>query len=285
MQKFYHDDKYLGLVLDILNNGIQKGDRTGTGTISVFGRQMRFDLTDGTIPLLTTKKMPIKSIIHELLWFISGNTNIKYLIDNGVKIWDQWANDSGELGPVYPEMWRAYPTTNNSQGIDQLNNIIQMIKNNPNDRRLLVNSWHPALLPDASKSFSENIANGKQALPPCHYSFQFYVVNNEISLKLNMRSNDLFLGNPFNIAQYSILLHMVAQVTNLIPKEFIYDGGDIHIYNNHIKQCNLQLLRDPFPSPKILLNKEIMHIDDFTIDDFELVGYKHHPAIKGDVSI
>jgi len=285
-KKIVHDYEYLRLLKDVLDNGVVKKDRTGTGTLSVFSREMRFDLSDGSIPLLTTKKMHTKSIIHELLWFLSGDTNIKYLNDNGVKIWNNWANSTGDLGPVYPAMWRRWNCGNEStENIDQISNIIETLKIDPDDRRLIVDSWNPSLLPDNNKSFEENIKNNKQALPPCHYAFQFYVSNGMLSLKLNMRSNDLFLGNPFNIAQYSILLHMISHVTNLKPGEFIYSGGDIHIYLNHIEQCKQQLMRKPYPSPKLLLNENINNIDEFKYNDFEIIGYESHPTIKAPISV
>ncbi|WP_196885525.1 thymidylate synthase [Aureivirga sp. CE67] len=272
--------QYLDLVQHILENGNQKGDRTGTGTKSVFGHQMRFDLSEG-FPMVTTKKLHLKSIIHELLWFIKGDTNIKYLQENGVKIWDAWADENGDLGPVYGHQWRNW----NSEGIDQLTEVIETIKTNPNSRRMIVSAWNPSVLPDTSVSFAENVANGKAALPPCHAFFQFYVNDGKLSCQLYQRSADVFLGVPFNIASYALLTLMVAQVTDLEPGDFIHTFGDAHIYNNHFEQMELQLSREPKKLPTMKINKEIKNILDFTYDDFELVGYEAHPHIKGAVSV
>lgn len=272
--------QYLDLVKHVLENGNQKGDRTGTGTKSVFGYQMRFDLAEG-FPMVTTKKLHLKSIIHELLWFLKGETNIKYLQENGVKIWDAWADENGNLGPVYGHQWRNW----NSEEIDQIQELIQELKTNPNSRRLLVSAWNPSVLPDTSKSFAENVANNKAALPPCHAFFQFYVSDNKLSCQLYQRSADIFLGVPFNIASYALLTMMIAQVCNLEVGEFIHTFGDAHIYNNHFEQIELQLSREPKSLPKMILNPAIKNIFDFTYEDFELVGYEPHETIKGSVAV
>ena len=272
--------QYLDFIKHIKENGVQKGDRTGTGTISVFGYQMRFDLSEG-FPMVTTKKLHLKSIVHELLWFLKGDTNIGYLKDNNVKIWDAWADENGDLGPVYGHQWRNW----NSEQIDQISEVIETIKTNPNSRRMLVSAWNPSVLPDTSVSFSENVANNKAALPPCHAFFQFYVADGKLSCQLYQRSADAFLGVPFNIASYALLVLMIAQVTGLEAGEFIHTFGDAHIYNNHLEQIDLQLQRDPKPLPKMILNSEIKDIFDFTFEDFLLENYVHHPAIKGKVSV
>jgi thymidylate synthase len=271
---------YLDLLQDILDNGSQKGDRTGTGTISVFGRQLRFDLSEG-FPMVTTKKLHLKSIIHELLWFIKGDTNIKYLQDNGVKIWDAWADENGDLGPVYGVQWRNW----NGEGIDQLANVVEQLKTNPNNRRIIISAWNPSVMPDTSVSFSENVANGKAALPPCHAFIQFYVADGKLSCQLYQRSADVFLGVPFNIASYALFTMMLAQVCDLGLGEFVHSFGDVHLYNNHIEQAQLQLTREPKPLPTMKLNPAIRDIDGFTFDDFELVNYEFHPHIKGAVSV
>jgi thymidylate synthase len=273
--KQYHD-----LVKHVLENGTQKGDRTGTGTKSVFGYQMRFDLSEG-FPMVTTKKLHLKSIIYELLWFLKGDTNIKYLQENGVKIWDEWANENGDLGPVYGHQWRNW----NSEEIDQITELIETLKTNPNSRRMLVSAWNPSVLPDTSKSFAENIDNGKVALPPCHAFFQFYVSEGKLSCQLYQRSADIFLGVPFNIASYALLTMMIAQVCNLEAGEFIHTFGDAHIYNNHIEQLELQLSRDCRALPKMIINPNIKNILDFDFDDFTLEGYDPHPHIKGAVAV
>ena len=272
--------QYLDLVQHVLDNGTQKGDRTGTGTKSVFGYQMRFDLADG-FPMVTTKKLHLKSIIYELLWFLKGDTNIKYLQDNGVKIWDAWADENGNLGPVYGHQWRNW----NSEEIDQISELIKELKTNPNSRRMLVSAWNPSVLPDNSKSFSENVANNKAALPPCHAFFQFYVSEGKLSCQLYQRSADVFLGVPFNIASYALLTMMIAQVCGFEVGEFIHTFGDAHIYNNHFEQVELQLSREPKPLPKMILNPAIKDIFDFTFDDFTLEGYEPHPLIKGSVAV
>ena len=272
--------QYLDLIKHVQKNGIQKGDRTGTGTKSVFGYQMRFDLADG-FPMLTTKKLHLKSIIHELLWFLKGDTNIGYLQENGVKIWNAWADENGNLGPVYGHQWRNW----NDDQIDQISEVIALIKNNPNSRRMLVSAWNPSVMPDTSVSFSENVANNKAALPPCHAFFQFYVANGKLSCQLYQRSADIFLGVPFNIASYALLVLMIAQVCNLEPGEFIHTFGDAHIYNNHSEQIALQLSRTPKSLPKMKLNPNIKNIFDFKYEDFELVGYDPYPLIRGKVSV
>lgn len=278
----YHD-----LVNHILQNGVQKGDRTGTGTKSVFGYQMRFNLADG-FPMVTTKKLHLKSIIYELLWFLKGDTNIDYLKKNGVKIWDEWADENGNLGPVYGHQWRSW----NSEEIDQIADVIETLKTNPNSRRMLISAWNPSVLPDVSKSFAENVAQGKVALPPCHAFFQFYVSPASESVKkgklccqLYQRSADVFLGVPFNIASYALLTMMIAQVCDLEVGDFIHTFGDAHIYNNHFEQLELQLSREILPLPQMVLNPIIKNIFDFDFNDFTLENYNPHPAIKGVVAI
>ena len=272
--------QYLDLLKKIKTSGDIKKDRTGTGTLSIFGYQMRFDLSKG-FPMVTTKKLHLKSIIYELLWFLKGDTNISYLNENGVKIWNEWANDKGDLGPIYGFQWRNW----NNEGIDQIKSVINSLKTNPNSRRLLVTAWNPSVLPDNSSSFSENIENGKAALPPCHAFFQFYVSNSKLSCQLYQRSADVFLGVPFNIASYSLLTMMIAQVCDLEIGEFIHTFGDVHIYTNHFDQVNIQLKRRPKSLPKIKINSSIKNIFEFTFDDFELFDYNPHPAIKAEVSI
>lgn len=261
---------YLNLLDNILKNGHKKDDRTGTGTLSVFGYQMRFNLSDG-FPLLTTKKVHTTSFIHELLWFLQGSTNIAYLKENGVSIWDEWADDKGDLGPVYGHQWRSWPTKNDG-AIDQISQVIQMIKKNPNDRRLIVSAWNVADIE-------------KMALPPCHCLFQFYVCDNRLSLQLYQRSADVFLGVPFNIASYALLIHMVAQVCNLQVGDFIHTLGDAHLYLNHVEQAQLQLTRSPYPLAKLSLNQNIENIFDFKYKDIDILEYKYHPHIKAKVSI
>ncbi len=273
--KQYHD-----LIKHVLENGTLKEDRTGTGTKSVFGYQMRFDLSEG-FPMVTTKKLHLKSIVYELLWFLKGDTNIKYLQENGVRIWNEWADENGDLGPVYGYQWRNW----NGDDIDQISEIIETIKKNPDSRRMLVSAWNPSVLPDTSKSFSENVANGKAALPPCHAFFQFYVANGKLSCQLYQRSADIFLGVPFNIASYALFTMMMAQACGLEAGDFIHTFGDAHIYSNHQEQIDLQLSRDPKPLPKMILNPEVTNIFDFTFEDFTLVDYEHHPHIKGTVAI
>jgi thymidylate synthase len=272
--------QYLDLVQHVMENGCQKGDRTGTGTKSVFGHQMRFDLSEG-FPMVTTKKLHLKSIIYELLWFLKGDTNIKYLQENGVKIWDAWADSNGDLGPVYGHQWRNW----NSEEIDQITDLITELKTNPNSRRMIVSAWNPSVLPDTTKSFEENVANNKAALPPCHAFFQFYVADEKLSCQLYQRSADIFLGVPFNIASYALLTMMIAQVCGYEAGEFIHTFGDAHIYNNHFEQLQLQLSREPKPLPKMILNPEIENIFDFKFEDFTLQGYEPHDAIKGSVAV
>ena len=271
---------YLDLIQDILDNGTQKGDRTGTGTKSVFGRQIRFDLSKG-FPMVTTKKLHLKSIVHELLWFIKGDTNIKYLNDNGVKIWNAWADENGDLGPVYGSQWRNW----NGEGIDQLAIVVDQLKTNPNNRRIMISAWNPSVMPDTTKTFSENVANGKAALPPCHAFFQFYVADGKLSCQLYQRSADVFLGVPFNIASYALMVMMLAQVCDLEVGEFVHSFGDVHLYNNHFDQVELQLSRETKPLPMMKINPAIKDIEQFTFEDFELVGYEHHAPIKGAVSV
>lgn len=262
--------QYLDLMQHILDHGVKKGDRTGTGTLSVFGYQMRFDLSDG-FPLVTTKKLHTKSIIHELLWFLSGDTNIKYLRDHGVRIWDEWADENGDLGPVYGYQWRSWPTPD-GQHIDQLAKIIKEIKTNPDSRRLVVSAW--------------NVADvDKVKLPPCHMFFQFYVVDGKLSCQVYLRSADVFLGVPFNIASYALLTMMVAQVCGLQLGELVYASGDTHIYTNHLEQARLQLTREPRPLPYMVLNPFIRSFDGFRFEDFDLQGYKAHPHIKAEVAV
>jgi len=262
--------QYLHLLETILENGVEKNDRTGTGTISVFGHQMRFNLSEG-FPVVTTKKLHLKSIIHELLWFLSGDTNVKYLQDNGVRIWNEWADENGELGHIYGYQWRSWPTPDGKH-IDQISNVVESIKNNPDSRRHIVSAWNVGEL-------------DKMNLPPCHVLFQFYVAGGKLSCQLYQRSADVFLGVPFNIASYALLTLMMAQVTGLKPGDFVHTFGDVHIYSNHMEQVKLQLTREPYPLPTMKINPEVKSIFDFTFDDFELVGYQAHPHIKGRVAI
>jgi thymidylate synthase len=262
--------QYLDLMRHVRDHGIRKEDRTGTGTVSVFGYQMRFDLADG-FPVVTTKKLHLRSIIHELLWFLRGDTNIKYLHDNGVSIWDEWADENGDLGPVYGYQWRSWPTPD-GQSIDQIVQLIEQIKNNPDSRRLMVSAWNPA---DVEH----------MALPPCHCLFQFYVADGTLSCQLYQRSADIFLGVPFNIASYALLTMMIAQVTGLQPGEFVHTFGDAHLYINHLDQVETQLSRDPLPLPQMRLNPDIKSVFEFTFEDFELVGYEAHPHIKAPVAV
>ena len=272
--------QYLDLVNHILTQGAEKTDRTGTGTRSVFGYQMRFDLSQG-FPLVTTKKIHVKSVVHELLWFLKGDTNIDYLQENGVRIWNEWADEKGNLGPVYGHQWRNW----NSEGIDQIQEVTQTLKTNPDSRRMLVSAWNPSVMPNTKVSFAENVANNKAALPPCHAFFQFYVADGKLSCQLYQRSADVFLGVPFNIASYALLTLMVAQVCGYEAGDFIHSFGDVHIYSNHIEQVNEQLSRTPKPLPEMRLNPAIKNIFDFTYDDFELINYDPYPLIKGKVAI
>ena len=273
--------QYLDLLRHIEAEGVVKGDRTGTGTTSLFGYQMRFNLQDG-FPLLTTKKVHLKSIIYELLWLLKGDTNIQYLHDHKVSIWDEWADANGDLGPVYGAQWRNW----NGEGIDQIKEVVESIKNNPNSRRHIVTAWNPSVLPDEhEKNFAANVAAGKAALPPCHAFFQFYVADGKLSCQLYQRSADVFLGVPFNIASYALLTLMVAQVCGLQPGDFVHSFGDAHIYSNHHEQVALQLSREPRPLPKMQLNPERKSIFDFVYEDFTLTGYDPWPAIKAPVAV
>ena len=262
--------QYLQLLEHILQKGIKKQDRTGTGTLSCFGYQMRFDLQEG-FPMVTTKKLHLKSIIHELLWFLKGETNIRYLKENGVSIWDEWADENGELGPVYGKQWRSWQSTSGKQ-IDQVSELIAQINSNPDSRRLIISAWNVGDLPE-------------MALMPCHALFQFYVADGKLSCQLYQRSADVFLGVPFNIASYALLTLMIAQVCNLEPGEFVHTFGDVHLYNNHLDQARLQLSRKPFPLPQMKLNPAVKNIFDFKFEDFTLENYQHHPPIKAPVAV
>jgi len=262
--------QYLDLVNHVLEHGVEKMDRTGTGTISVFGYQMRFDLQEG-FPVLTTKKLHLRSIIHELLWFLQGDTNTRYLNDNKVSIWNEWADENGELGPIYGYQWRSWPDYQGGN-IDQITTLIDSLTHNPNSRRHLVCAWNVGQI-------------DQMALPPCHVLFQFYVAEGKLSCQLYQRSCDIFLGVPFNIASYALLTMMIAQVVGLEPGEFIHTLGDAHIYKNHIEQSKLQITRKPFPLPQMKINPDVKSLFDFTFDDFQLIGYQSHPHIKGDIAI
>jgi thymidylate synthase len=275
--------QYLELMRHVRDKGIQKGDRTGTGTKSVFGYQMRFDLGAG-FPLVTTKKCHLRSIIHELLWFLKGDTNTRYLKENGVKIWDEWADENGDLGPVYGYQWRNWPTPD-GRHVDQVKEVVEQLNNNPNSRRIIINAWNVADLPDESISPQANVKNKKMALAPCHAFIQFYVAEGRLSCQLYQRSADIFLGVPFNIASYALMTLMLAQVCGLKPGEFIHTLGDAHLYSNHMQQVDTQLSRQPHPLPHMQLNPEIKDIFDFTFDDFELLNYTSEPGIKAPISI
>ena len=262
--------QYLDLMRQVLETGVRKNDRTGTGTLSIFGHQMRFDLADG-FPLVTTKKIHLKSIVHELLWFLSGDTNVRYLQDNGVRIWDAWADAEGNLGPVYGAEWRSWPTPEGGS-IDQIKTVVDQIRRNPDSRRLIVTAWNPADV-------------DRQALPPCHCLFQFYVSDGKLSCQLYQRSGDVFLGVPFNIASYALLTMMMAQVTGLQPGVFVHTFGDAHLYLNHVDQARLQLSRTPRPLPRMKLNPDVHSIFDFVYDDLALEGYDPHPHIKAEVAV
>lgn len=262
--------QYLDLMKDILDNGTRKTDRTGTGTLSVFGRQLRFDLSAG-FPLVTTKKLHLRSIIYELLWFLKGETNIKYLKDNGVSIWDEWADKNGELGPVYGHQWRSWPAPDGRR-IDQISQVISQIKQKPDSRRHIVTAWNPAEV-------------DKMALPPCHALFQFYVADNKLSCQLYQRSADYFLGVPFNIASYALLTYMFAQQCDLSPGEFVWTGGDVHLYTNHLEQAALQLSRAPFPQPQLHIKRKPSSIFEYEFEDFEIVNYQAHPSIKAPIAV
>lgn len=271
---------YQDLLRHILANGYSKDDRTGTGTTSVFGYQMRFDLNEG-FPLVTTKKIHLKSVIYELLWFLKGDTNIGYLNEHGVRIWNEWADPNGDLGPVYGAQWRNW----NGEAIDQLKAVVDTLKHNPESRRIIVSAWNPSVLPDTRKSFAENVANGKAALPPCHALFQFYVADGKLSCQLYQRSADVFLGVPFNIASYALLTMMLAQVCDLQLGDFVHTFGDVHIYNNHREQVALQLSRTPRPLPTMHLNPVVKDLFAFDYTDFSLEGYDPYPTIKAAVAV
>ena len=274
---------YLNLLEDILETGCQRGDRTGTGTRSVFGRQLRFDLSKG-FPLVTTKKVHIPSVVHELLWFIKGDTNVKYLQENGVKIWNEWATQEGDLGPIYGNQWREWKSPK-GKVIDQLADVVEQIKKNPYSRRHIVSAWNPADLPDETLSPQENVEAGQMALAPCHTLFQFYVANNKLSLQLYQRSCDVFLGLPFNIASYALLTHMVAQQCDLEVGDFVWSGGDTHLYSNHVEQAMTQLKREPLAEPKLIIKRKAKDLFDYTADDFEFENYEHHAPIRAPISI
>lgn len=262
--------QYLDLLNQVINTGVEKSDRTGTGTISIFGHQSRYDLSQG-FPVLTTKKLHLKSIIHELLWFLTGDTNIKYLQENGVRIWNEWADENGDLGPVYGYQWRSWPSPD-GRHIDQITQVVNSIKNNPDSRRLIVSAWNVSEI-------------DKMKLPPCHLLIQFYVADGKLSCQLYQRSADIFLGVPFNIASYALLTMMMAQVCGLQPGDFVHTLGDAHIYLNHLEQVKLQLSREPFPLPQMKINPEVKSIFDFKFEDFELTGYQSHPHIAGKVAV
>ncbi len=274
---------YLQLLDKILAEGTLKSDRTGSGTYSVFGHQMRFDLAKG-FPLLTTKKIQLKLIIHELLWFLQGDTNLAYLTENNVKIWDQWADEKGDLGPLYGAQWRSWAMPN-GEAIDQISQLIQQLKQNPNSRRMIVSAWNVADLPDESISPQANVKQGKMALAACHTLFQFYVADNKLSCQLYQRSGDTFLGVPFNIASYALLTHMIAQQCGFELGDFIWTGGDVHLYTNHIQQAKQQLQRDPKTLPRLHIKRKPESIFNYNAEDFELLGYDPHPHIKASVSI
>ncbi len=274
---------YLDLMQHILDNGTQKGDRTGTGTLSVFGHQMRFNLQDG-FPVVTTKRLHLKSIIYELLWFLKGETNVRSLQANGVSIWDEWATEDGDLGPVYGKQWRAWPLPGGGQA-DQITDVIEQIRSKPNSRRLIVSAWNVSDLPDESVSPQNNVHAGRMALAPCHAFFQFYVADGKLSCQLYQRSCDVFLGVPFNIASYALLTHMVAQQCDLDVGDFVWTGGDTHLYSNHLEQTREQLSRTPFALPKLLIKRKPDSIFDYQYEDFELQGYEAHPGIKAPIAI
>lgn len=274
---------YLELLQDVLDNGVDKGDRTGTGTKSVFGRQVRYDLSEG-FPLLTTKKLHIRSILHELLWFLNGETNIKYLKDNGVSIWDEWATPEGELGPVYGYQWRHWPDGEGGH-IDQIAQLVEGLKNNPDSRRHIFHAWNVALLPDESKKPWENAAEGRMALPPCHLLYQFYVAEGKLSAMLYIRSNDLFLGNPYNTASLAFLTHMLAQQCGYEPGEIVIAMADLHLYQNHLEQAQEQLTRAPRKLPKLVIHRKPDSIFDYRFEDFEIVDYDPHPHISAPIAV
>lgn len=262
--------EYLDLLADVRNNGIERGDRTGTGTLSLFGRQIRFDLSAG-FPAVTTKKLHLKSVIHELLWFLRGESNVRSLQESKVRIWDEWADENGELGPIYGVQWRSWPSARGGS-IDQIARAMDQIRRNPESRRIIVSAWNVSALDE-------------MALPPCHLLFQFYVARGRLSCQLYQRSADVFLGVPFNIASYALLTSMIAQVTDLEPGEFVHTFGDVHLYANHLEQADLQLSREPYPLPQLRLNSSVRSIDEFSFDDIEVVGYRHHPVIRAPISV
>ncbi|ANB02471.1 thymidylate synthase [Ectothiorhodospira sp. BSL-9] len=274
---------YLDLLEYLLHHGTEKTDRTGTGTRSLFGHQMRFNLEEG-FPLVTTKKLHLRSIIHELLWFLRGDTRTDYLREHGVRIWDEWATEEGDLGPIYGAQWRAWPTPD-GRHVDQLEEVVEQIRARPDSRRLIVNAWNVADLPDEGISPQDNARAGRMALAPCHCLFQFYVADGKLSCQLYQRSADIFLGVPFNIASYALLTHMVAQVTGLKPGDFIHTFGDVHLYLNHLEQAREQLTRAPYPRPRLVLNPQVTSLFDFCYEDITLEGYQAHPHIKAPVSI
>ncbi len=274
---------YLDLLEKILTEGTLKGDRTGSGTLSIFGHQMRFSLADG-FPLVTTKKVHLKSIIHELLWFLQGDTRLDYLHRHGVTIWDEWADADGGLGPVYGYQWRSWPAPDKTS-IDQIVAVIEQLKSNPNSRRMIVSAWNVADLPDENLSPQQNVANGKMALAPCHALFQFYVADGKLSCQLYQRSCDTFLGLPFNIASYALLTHMAAQQCGLEVGDFIWTGGDVHLYLNHLEQAKLQLTREPYPLPRLAIKRKPESIFDYRYEDFDILDYRAHPHIKAAISV
>lgn len=275
--------QYLEILQHVIDQGVKKGDRTGTGTYSVFGYQSRYDLSEG-FPLVTTKKLHLRSIIHELLWFLNGDTNTKYLNDNKVSIWDEWADDNGDLGPLYGYQWRSWPTPDGTH-IDQISQVVEQLKSNPDSRRIIVSAWNVSSLPDETISPQANVLQGRMALAPCHAFFQFYVAEGKLSCQLYQRSADLFLGVPFNIASYALLMHMLAQVCDLEVGEFIHTLGDAHIYSNHLEQVHEQLSRTPHSLPRLKLNPTVKNIFDFTFDDIELTDYVSDTAIKAPIAI
>jgi len=275
--------QYLELLRHVKERGVLRDDRTGTGTYSVFGHQLRFDLGDG-FPLVTTKRCHLKSIIHELLWFVSGDTNIKYLQEHGVQIWDEWATPDGELGPVYGRQWRHWEGADGAV-VDQLSSLVEQLRTDPSSRRLVLSAWNPTVLPDESQSPQDNAAAGRQALPPCHCLFQLYVAEGRLSCQLYQRSADIFLGVPFNIASYALLTLMLAQVTDLQPGDFVHTLGDAHLYTDHARPAELQLSREPRPLPRMVLNPDVRSLFDFRYDDFTLQGYNPHPHIAAPISV
>ena len=277
------DHQYLALLRDILANGVKRGDRTGTGTLSVFGRMYRHDLREG-FPLLTTKKLHVKSIVHELLWFLQGGTNTKYLKDHGVSIWDEWATDSGDLGPIYGAQWRGWPGRD-GQPIDQVTALIAGIRRNPNSRRHIISAWNVAYLPDEHQKPQENALAGRMALAPCHVLYQFYVADGRLSCMLTQRSEDVLLGVPYNGASVAFLTHMVAQQCDLEPGEIVHSFGDLHLYLNHIEQARLQLSREPRPLPRLRITRRPESISDYQYEDFEVIGYDPHPHISAPISV